>query len=162
MPFLNWIQVNRNSNCRHFLIFFPFERRLLVGMTFISNYYYHNSKSSFRYIARRMMKSGLYMQGARSGWLEANPSKPLWSHEAIISLGDLLTLARIFSIVPKVVCESELIDIAIVLIKEVNRKRRRKQNIDQDFSLNWNVFQELCVKLAERFVIQKSKWHVPY
>jgi hypothetical protein len=109
-----------------------------------------------------MMKSGFYMQGARAGWLEANPSKPLWSHEAIISLGDLLTLARIFYIVPKVVCESELVDMAIVLIKEVNRKRRRKQNIDQDFSLNWKVFQELCVKLAERFVIQKSEWHVPY
>jgi hypothetical protein len=109
-----------------------------------------------------MMKSGLYMQEARAGWLEANPSKPLWSHEASISLGDLLTLARIFSIIPKVVCESELVDMAIVLIKEANRKRRRKQSKDQDFSLNWKIFQELCVKLAERFAIQKSKWHVSY
>lgn len=98
------------------------------------------------------------MQEARAGWLEANPSKPLWSHEATISLGDLLTLARIFSIIPKVVSESELIEMTIVLLKETNQNHGRKRtNQGQEFNLNWEIFQHLCVKLAEKFAIQKCK-----
>jgi hypothetical protein len=62
------------------------------------------------WLTRKTVRDGKFLRDAAKGWVEAHPPPPLSSTEATMSLQKLMTLARVFSLVPTVLSEAEVLD----------------------------------------------------